>query len=1021
MVRRGQDGRFASFRDKVWHVMANTPENYSKKVIYNDTMAKLTREGMNPLDAHLKAWKKVEDTLFDYSKITVLEDNLRVFFPFIQFWRKNTGFWVKSVATKPWLTEEFLNWQHDRSEQHKDWPGWMKRYVDMQDISDAVSFVPGLSWLVDNTMLRDAQFDPLSFSSFNTYYRAFKSRNQDLAPGEQAKGFFGSILDALDSWGLGLNPLIRKGAESAGVAEAKNWQTIFPQTSMAVAVTRKWFGQNIADGLLDLDHVLTLGLDPSKDDVAANFNFYVQREMADQRARGEQPNRALAEKTIRAWFYMQTVWGYFGGVYFRKNSPQDFYLSKLTDDLVNHKVDYSTLDESQKLDIQLWSAAKKMQTDPLAFDRYTIALPLIESYFRAPDFDTRQQMLQDHPELAEYVDKFYGSPQAYSRNYISRAALYQKGQEYFALSALMRSGRMAFDVKQAANAYLITPELQEFWDSNDTPEQIREKMVKHELYGYLLDVQKTYFSLPETDFAARKGFLDEHPALGDFWLRNNLASDDFTAIHNSQNADLREAYFDIVKAHGKRGFALAQPFLHDHPFIFEGTSASAKVDAQTGEWMTKGSVDYRNAKPYLDHFFQLIDSGHKRAAYHWLDSSLPGAKVVRDFFKNHGKHSAKQRDYIRAKPYLKLYFGMPEDKRREWLSSGGKAQRVVSWYFKKYAHQAGMTAHGKDYLAVKSVMDRYFAMPKSDRAAWLNAGSPEADRLLAYFKKYGTLHATEKAWAKAADHAHLVRDPELRRRVAFWTRYFSLTPDKRGAFLHDNAEDHGIFIWGALGDGDSHAREMDYIRRAMQLKFTVDGKHHHLTEKQATYSYVKPLLDLYNSMSKDDRKLFAATNPEVADYFSRFGQKHITGSKRLDKLVEDYFALPADSLFRSKFLRDHPDVQQFFDKHSTAQERAIRNMLNVYFELPLHDRKRYAAKHPELSVYFDKRRRERGLANAVNEQLLREDPRFSPFFETADPDLGPSAERMAANLRLGKINRFSPDSIELGRERHPSA
>jgi hypothetical protein len=266
-------------------------------------MAKLVADGVSPLDAHLQAWKKVEDTLFDYSKITVIEDNLRIFFPFIQFWRKNTGFWVRSVATKPWLSLETATYMRDRDEPTPTGPSWMRRYVNMQEVADAASFVPGLQWLVDNTELRNMQFDPLSFSSFNTYYRAWKARNDNLAPGEQAHGFLGPILDALDQWGVGLNPFIRKPLENAGLASAKSWQTVFPETSLAAAFTRRYFGDNIADDVLDWERIFTLGLGATPSDkIAENFNFYVQREMAGQQARGEtiqpQPRRSPRPRLV---------------------------------------------------------------------------------------------------------------------------------------------------------------------------------------------------------------------------------------------------------------------------------------------------------------------------------------------------------------------------------------------------------------------------------------------------------------------------------------------------------------------------------------------------------------------------------------------------------------------------------------------------------------------------------------------------------------------------------------------------
>jgi hypothetical protein len=364
---------------------------------------------------------------------------------------------------------------------------------------------------------------------------------------------------------------------------------------------------------------------------------------------------------------------------------------------------------------------------------------------------------------------------------------------------------------------------------------------------------------------------------------------------------------------------------------------------------------------------------------------------------------------------------MPETDRRNWLSQDGAGQRVVRWYFRKYAHPKGLTAHARDYLAVKSSLDRYFSMPKAERAAWLKHGGKDADAVLSYFKKYGDVHRMERAWATAAGSIGRVTDPELRRRLEFWATYFALTPDQRPAYIHAEAEKHGVFVWGALGDNDAHARELDYVRKAMAVKFTVDGKHHHLSEKQATYLYVKPLLEAFYGLSKDDRKLFVNANPELADYFARFATKSATGNKKLDKLVEAYFALPEDSLFRSQFLHAHPDVQAYFDNHSTPQELAMRNLLNVYFALPLHERTHFRNLHPEISVYFDLRRREKSLAQAQIEAIDRADPRLADYFATADADLPVSAEHMATILRDASIRRFLPKGVETRRDRRPSA
>ena len=74
---------------------------------------------------------------------------------------------------------------------------------------------------------------------------------------------------------------------------------MFPQTSLIEGLSRKFFSDEVASKIASWESVFgKLPLAASSDDIAESFEFYVQQEIAGQVARGEEPNRELAEATI---------------------------------------------------------------------------------------------------------------------------------------------------------------------------------------------------------------------------------------------------------------------------------------------------------------------------------------------------------------------------------------------------------------------------------------------------------------------------------------------------------------------------------------------------------------------------------------------------------------------------------------------------------------------------------------------------------------------------------------------------
>jgi hypothetical protein len=121
------------------------------------------------------------------------------------------------------------------------------------------------------------------------------------------------------------------------------------------------------------------------------------------------------------------------------------------------------------------------------------------------------------------------------------------------------------------------------------------------------------------------------------------------------------------------------------------------------------------------------------------------------------------------------------------------------------------------------------------------------------------------------------------------------------------------------------------------------------------------------------------------------------------------------SLERSQFLKRHPEVQDYFDSKATPEERAMRNLLEKYFEITNPDvRREFLMRHPEIREYFEKRKREREREREVLGAFDDVDPRLDGFREGAAYQAD-SVQRM-----LERLNRKSPDKdLSSRRERRP--
>lgn len=988
-----------------------------KRVVepYTETVTELDETAL-AVAAHDAAWRKVEETLFDYSKITVAEDNFRLFFPFIQFWRKNTVFWAKQFADKPWLPVAILHLDQQRKDANADLPDWMRRYIHVDQLVDAAAFIPGLDKVVSALLPDNVMYDPFNVMSFTPFYRAFKKAaygESDLLPGEEdGWPVIGPMIDAINDFGLGMSPFVRKPLESAGVASTRAWQSMYPQTNMVSALTRSFISEQLGDQFNDWERVFTLMQgDKSSEQIAENFTYLVQAEVAGQIARGEDPSVARAEKIIRAWFLTQNVWGYFSGFYLRRGTESDIHLSRLLDDAIKEKI--KPTDRELEL-LKLWGMRGM---DRLTWERYIALRPVIEQYYETPGWEGKQAILTETPELTRWVDAAYrGRP--FSGKWLKYSQRFVDTEQFMQALQIIEHVDPPYDVRDAAVSMFKDPSLERYWKRNDSPQQIRDRMVKAQAFEYYQDLNRSYHAIPDDDYEAKSGFIAAHPELVRYWNRNNDPADDLEAIITASNAAAREAYFALVNSGKGENWDAAAPLLKLMPFMFEDTKSQGKIDEATGTWKVGGGGKdwsperqraWIKAQPHIKWFFETyMPKVGKKKAWDWLETAESDvAKTIKAYLKKYGKHSQRGIDYMRAKPFLKLFFDMPSDKAEKWLKGDSEGAKIVRWYFEKYGTK-GNTQHARDYLKVKTLLDRYFDMPKPERRAWLNGGSAEAERVRDYFKKYSKTHQWERAWRKA-NPTLANGTPEQKKRLEFWNTYFNLTPEKRPAFILANAEKAGVFLYGDLGETERHDQEQEWMRRAVGLS--------NKNKRQQDYLYAKPLLDFYFDLPKEERDFFARLNPEVAEYLAKWSSHALTGNKELNRKIEQYFKLPSESAARTAYLREHPDVQDYFDSKSAPAVAAMRNVLEQYFALPYgRERDEFVQKHPEVQAYFDERQAEKARMTEVYRAFDQADPRLRPYMEDAR-DLVRSAEELRYRTRKLAMESLGDGSISSRRTR----
>jgi len=1065
--------------DVMWDLMVGRVEGWLRRGLYRSEYAKAFKRTDDAIQAHTAGMRAIDHSLFDYSKTTNLDENLKHLIPFYFFWRRNLAFWATSAIQKPWLPAAVVKYDGMMEEVNSDEPSWSRRYLRIPFLNDAVSKLPVANWILGAGGGFEVGTDPLSWVSAAPLYRAFKGENPTLPPDKSGLPFISGLIDGMSDFGLSLSPWFRKPAELAGLVNYRAWQSMFPQTSVVDAFSTRFLHEMFPQGLNfeealqdDLFKVIGVGLN-AHELREQRIEEWVQTEMAAQVERGEPLDRAAAEKKVRQFVYLQTIFAFASGAYLRHLDPAQLQLYKIQQQLVEDDIDFLDLPENEQRAYRLFIRRK---LNPGAFDEYVKTIPKIEGYYAIEDFDEGQKFLQENPEVIPHV-----MPERTGKPVFRGDALKNVG--------MVVDTNLVFDVQKAfegvglkdpgvrdrVSNYFVTPELKEFWARNDTPSERRDRMIQGEVYRHLRGLRGEYFAIPEGDHGARSRYLEQNPILGHWFTVNDEGSDDLKDVLNYVNNDLREVYFDFVE---KKDWDGAAEYLKRFPRMFEFTKAENRV-SEDGIWLpdeigTKHADDYLRALPHLKHYYAL-QATNKEAAYKWLQAGTPAAKLVLAYFHDWGKKgtSAKARAFLEAQPFIERYYAL---KRRDkaaadaWLRGGSEGAKLVLAFFEKYGSKT-KGQHAKDYLAIKDKLDWFFnKLPDEgefrgyySKWGWVyESDDPTALKIRDFFERYGNkggmgqqardfgvvkkqlkhyfslrddgkdaeadayLHSEEgrdvrayfkkygKANAAARKWGDWVRseNPEVNRRLMFWKTYFELPPDQRPGFVHRRAEHYGVFIWGRDADQARHDKEQDYVRKA---------KKRHLTKKTALYLRVKPLLDLFHTLDDRDQKILLRLNPDVREYFDTYASGPHTGDKKLDKKVETYFDLPPDSLERADFLRSNPEVQDYFDEKNPA-DAAMHNLLEVYFQIPSgKERSRFANQHPEISDYFDRKREEKSLLTEELRVFDETDPHLAELRERAQYVIVHAADVMWARLRGDSATRLAGDDLLVRRERDEDA
>jgi hypothetical protein len=748
----------ASFHDRVWTLFGNRPESFAKRALYGSTVDKLMKKGVGPLAAHLKGWEAVDAALFDYSKITTLEDNLRFIFPFIQWARKNVWFWTTKAAQRP--VPAFLMYEnYDSFKEHwnEDLPEPLQRYARLGWLANVTETIPALNFLTQS--LQDSGADPLNLLSVKNLYRVVKNENPLIPADKEVTSMFDGMVEYLEDFGFSMNPLVRKPLEHSGLVDLRTWQMFFPQTSLVEAMTRKYFHERFPQGL-NVEHWITdkllnlIGDKPISEMREESVDQYVRMELAAQAHRGEPLNEGKARKKIEDFLYAQTILGFFTNVYIRRMTPEDIYFTQISTAMHEEQLSFLDLSPEDRMNYRLWA----YRDDPVKFQRYVEALPLIRTFYQIDNYFEARKFLKEHFYILPYVEERLGRKnKAGWAVAMQEAALRERTDIAIDFFDLVDKIDLTPETVKAAEAVLVTPELRRYWSLNDTAEDKRHAMLRGQYFREMIDQTRGYHAIPEDDFDAKAAYLAEHPQMQRFWAANDRPSEHVHAILLAFLADLRDRYFEFADAGDWDG---ASAFLDQFPFTFDKIAETGKYirDRQTGR-PDGGSFGDFDKRRFEFSSFQ--------------DSALLASR------------NAELRSRLR---FWQTYWSLPAGKRDEYVAQHGASagifvygllssremyDREQAWLRQAFA--SGMTERAAHYLYVKPLLDYFFTLTRKQRQLFVRM-NPE---LQDYFDNWANTDSVSG-------------DPKLDKLL---DRYFNFPPgsDERSQFIRQHPEVQDFF------------------------------------------------------------------------------------------------------------------------------------------------------------------------------------------------------------------------------------
>ena len=910
------------FRGGMWAMMGGLPEETFRKALYRDTYKKALQAGKTVEEAMNEGIEQVNRVLFDYSNRTVLEENLRLLFPFIQFWRKSVAFWPEITLDHLWFFSTMDRYVEAMEAINEDKPSWMKRYLPTDVVGDWVSHVPGIGKWMANAFY-DAGFDPINMFSFAPVYRAFKEENPLLTDSESGIAFIAKFIEAWDLYGLSMNPLFRKPLEFFGVAELELWRHAFPQTDLVQAFTMEFWHERFPNGFnpegwLDdnlwtaMEWVFTRVGIPYHDRETMpefkqrSFSEWVELEIAHQLERGEPVDLEAAQEKVRSFMAAQAVVGYFFRVYARMLTPEDVALYLAMEEAYASQFDSEVMariyEEHPGYEaFRQYLRDKKYPvgpTDAAAFARWAEASAVFRAYNRVP-FEKRQEFLRQHPEILPYVYAAINTVQPKSDFMRTTKMLMDtQGVMYCTDRLADVNYTLTYEDKERIIGLVRTPELEEWWAKNDPYRERVEREAKALMWRHYDQLMAAFTAIPATDYEARDAFLEETPLLQWWWNRfDKDVGKTAEKVGKMANRALREVYFAIQE---RAGWDEANVFLQCYPFIFEWTSSADKV-----------SVDGR-----------------------WVPKDMRGDVLARDIW----------RDWALRNPYeaveaefWQTYYSLPITERPEFLREFGV----------RYGHDFYTQAWGAQLAA--DALERV-------RQRGVRAGYKfleDFDELRPLLLKYWSLRTDEQRERYLKDHPVIGRYLDQFKDGGWrWesTGRKTRSPRARAYLAVKDKLDHFFSL-------------TDWVERTLYLELNEDVRRYlnaYGRRPEQMPPGVHKLMKEYFSLPafSKARKQYLAAHPELQEYWN---SRMDAEQSAIHDLLEVYFRL-LPGRQRDLFLSMHPELLTWFDERKELKARLKQRRMEEDFKRLKWLRELYQY---YAAVYF-------GEAETVRRQLMKE-------------------------------------------------